>query len=218
MKDELAKLLENYSRISRNVHVKEGILEGLEVQANTIDLDIGNLKQVEVSMARVQQFFHTLGTAEQERLQKWMEQLVTYGLQTVFGSNYSFRILGPEISRNEVVLTFEIVEKIGDESYSRDPYTSMGGGIADVLSFLLQFLIVFLLKDRIQPILFLDEGFKHLAANYTDRMCNLLVELVSRTSVQIMMVTHNHNYLTAADVGYRFERDAKGATQLEKMK
>jgi predicted ATPase len=124
----------------------------------------------------------------------------------VLGPTYSFRITKPEIKANEVVVSFKVIQTKNEVEYERDVYTEMGGGVADVLSFLLQFIVVYLLRDRIQPILLLDEAFKHLSVEFREDMAELLRELCDRTGVQILMVTHDPIYERVADRVYRFSQ------------
>ena len=176
-----------------------GAAEGFEVEIN-------KSKHLEVVHQKVQKFFHSLGTEEQAKLQQWLERVISYGLQSVFNIEFFFVITGPTVKANDITLGFRVVEVIDGVKHERDPYNDMGGGMADVLSFLLQFLLVFLLKDRIVPILILDESFKHLAADYTENMAAFLSELVERTGIQVFMVTHQPTYSGVADVVYKFEK------------
>jgi ABC-type nitrate/sulfonate/bicarbonate transport system ATPase subunit len=53
-------------------------------------------------------------------------------------------------------------------------------------------------------VLVLDETFAHVSADYEPRLAEFLAELVARTGVQIIMVTHSDAYSEHADVRYRF--------------
>ena len=195
----------------------EGQKTTLESLLADYEKQVGEFQRLDLAYGRLQKFFQSMGAQEQERLQRWFEQVITYGLQAVFGLGYRFIIIGPEIKMNEIAIGFTVIERSGDQEYERDPYTEMGGGIADVLAFLLQFVMVFLLRDRINPILFLDEAMKHLSEEYRPKIATLMQELVERTGVQIVLVTHDPTLAEAADTVYRFEHNGK-ETVVEKVK
>jgi hypothetical protein len=185
----------------------DGRKQTLERFLNGLNTEVANCKTLDLSYQRLQKFFQHMGTTEQENLQRWFEQVITYGMRSVFGDAYRFVIIGPEIKANEIAIDFKIMKRSGDTELERDPYDEMGGGVADVLSFLLQFIMVFLLRDRINPILFLDEACKHLSMEHRPAMANLLQELVEKTGVQILMISHDPVFLEAADVAYEFSHN-----------
>jgi DNA repair exonuclease SbcCD ATPase subunit len=207
--ERIDRLVDRLEVSSRRFAVYEGRKDQLEQLLSNHENNIEQCRDLDISYQKLQKFFQLMGSNDQERLQRWFEQVITYGLQTVFGNVYRFVIIGPEIKGNEIAIRFAVMKRSGDVELERDPYGEMGGGIADVLAFLLQFTMVFLLRDRINPVLFLDEAFKHLASEHNQAMADLLNELVTKTGVQIVLVTHEPLFATKADIVYRFEHDGK---------
>jgi len=218
IEDRLTTALVAFETSKKKYAGFEGQQKALDALLGDYEAALEECKSLDLSYQKLGKFFTSMGTEEQERLQKWFEQVVTYGLATVFGDGvYSFRISGPEVKANEIAIGFDVIERIGDVDYPRDPFEEMGGGVCDVLSFLLQFLMVFLLRDRINPILLIDESFKHLSVQYRPAMANLLQELTQKTPVQILLVTHEPLFTEVADVVYNFSKpDAE--TIVERIK
>jgi len=79
--------------------------------------------------------------------------------------------------------------------------TQVGGGIIDVLSFVLQVAVVKLVGAA--PILFLDEPFKHVSKNYLSRISQLVGMLSESMGIQVVIVTHEAQ-LIEGDRVYRF--------------
>lgn len=200
----LEELLSQVNRLSRTIAIYQGRVEALQANLTAHEAEVSSLEGLDVSYQKLQKFFQGMGTADQEKLQRWFEQVVTYGMQSVFGELYRFSIVGPEIKANELAISFRILKRHGDAELELDPYNEMGGGIADVLAFLLQFIMVLLLKDRINPIMFLDEAFKHVSPICVPRLADLLKELVDKTTIQIVLVTHEPIFVDVGDVVYRF--------------
>jgi DNA repair exonuclease SbcCD ATPase subunit len=200
------------------LHSLYGVYKTYDRQVTSLTVDVENLSKKAFSLEKVAKFFQRVATDEQQKLQEWFEQIITYGFNVVFGEGvYRFKIGGPELKGNEITLSFDIVERVGDIDYNRDPYNEMGGGVADVLSFLLQFVVLFLSKDKVRPVLFLDESMKHLSNEFRPAMASLMRELAERTAVQIVMVTHENLFLEAADTAYQFYKVGL-ATQAERLK
>jgi len=212
----LDNIIARLDSFRRKFDQHEGQRAALEQLLHSYESQVAELRELDLSYQRLQKFFQAMGTEEQERLQRWFEQVVTYGLHSVF-SNYSFVVVGPEVKANEIAIGFKIIERVGDRDLERDPYEEMGGGVADVLSFLLQFLMVFLLRDRINPVLFLDEAMKHLSVEFRPRMADLLAELANRTMVQIVLISHDPIFAEPADVVYSFTKPGM-ETLVERIK
>jgi hypothetical protein len=140
----LIQALEKLDQLNNQFSSLDGRREQLVKNLMAYESELEEIKELDLSYQKLSKFFTSMGTTEQERLQKWFEQVVTHGLATVFGEGvYRFVITGPEVKTNEIAIGFDVLERIGDVDYPRDPYNEMGGGVCDVLSFLLQFLMVF---------------------------------------------------------------------------
>ena len=217
MNERFAQLSDRLRKVELSLAAKVAARDTLAHSANDCIIEINRDKHLEIVHEKVQKFFHSLGTEEQAKLQQWLERVISYGLQSVFNSEFFFVITGPTVKANDITLGFRVIEVIDGVKHERDPYNDMGGGMSDVLSFLLQFLLVLLLKDRINPALILDESFKHLAADYTENMAAFLCELVERTGIQVFMVTHQPTYADVADVVYHFEKHGE-QTRIKKVR
>jgi ABC-type thiamine transport system ATPase subunit len=91
-----------------------------------------------------------------------------------------------------------------------------GGGVAAVAGFLLRTVVLLLRKD-VRPVMFLDETFAQLSADYEPAMADVLRELVDKTQLQIILVTHSTAYDDVADKSYRVSLDQKGKTKIESL-
>ncbi|HEC65247.1 MAG TPA: hypothetical protein ENI23_08135 [bacterium] len=204
--DKLIEAVESYKKF---VYLNQGQRQKLLDSLVSVRKELCSTQEMEHIYIKLQKFFQSLGTTEQQKLRIWVQKVVTYGLESVFEDKFYFTISEPEIKANEVSLDFAVVEvdRENNKTIECDPYDEMGGGVADVLSFLLQFLLVFLLRDRVQPIIFLDEAFKHLSTQYAINMAKLLSELCAKTGMQIVLVTHSNVYIDFADTLYYVSKD-----------
>lgn len=71
-------------------------------------------------------------------------------------------------------------------------------------------------KDVKEPILILDESFSHVSAEYERPLAEFIKELIDKTKVQIVMVTHSDAFSEFADKRYKFKL-VKGVTKVEEF-
>ena len=65
-------------------------------------------------------------------------------------------------------------------------------------------LILALLTNK-RALLLLDESFSHVSQEYEPALAEFLAELVVRTNVQVLLVTHSTAFEEFADVAYRLK-------------
>lgn len=161
------------------------------------------LKAIEVLQAASE-------TRRQE-LKDRVESLVTRGLRAVFNADLEFFF---HIAHNRDVMT--VTPRLRSKFKGKDLETEIveghGGGIADVVSFLLKVIVLVLARPRMAPFLALDEPFRHVSGEYLKGCATLLKELNKTAGIQFLIVTHKPELLDSADNVYRTEKDAEGAT------
>lgn len=154
----------------------------------------------------------SIGEQRQQAAQEQVEALVTRGLQSVFGEELSFHIeqvmngARPEVN-------FLIRSTLPDgKIIETDVLASRGGGLASVVGFLLRVVIMLLNRSAQQKVIFLDESFGMLSAQYEGRMAEFLRMLADEADIQFIIVTHSDAYSDLADKKYRLELDKHGIT------
>lgn len=67
-------------------------------------------------------------------------------------------------------------------------------------------------NPRDASLLVLDETFAHVSSDYLEPLGQFLREVVDKTGVQIIMVTHQQEFANFADKVYNFSTVANGET------
>lgn len=156
----------------------------------------------------------SIGEERQAAAQQQVESLVTQGLKTIFSDELSFHLVQTKRKDNTTLIEFVVRSALADGSVvETDIVDEEGGGLAATVGFLLRLVVLLLSRDRQDTVLFLDETFAHVSAEYEPRLAEFLRILVDKTGVQIVLVTHSDAYSDAADVRYRFSR-ANGVTEV----
>lgn len=161
---------------------------------------------------RVTQLLTTISEGAQATARQQIEELVTRGLQVIFGTELSFH-MAESVKGNASSIEFVVRSVYGDSVVETPVMESRGGGLAVVVAFMLR-LVVLLLTPGAPRILWLDESFSHVSAEYEPRLAEFLREVCDKAQVQIVMVTHSDAYNDLADVRYRLMLGNDGITQV----
>lgn len=157
--------------------------------------------------------FQALSDEESSKFQSNLKRLVTAGLQVVFEEPMEFDI-ELAVERNVMAVNFYVTSLINDTKIRLDILSAKGGGVADVVSFLLQFLLVYYLPQR-RRIIIGDEPWKNLSRDYKARFAEFVQAICVKSGVQLIMVTHDEEYIHVADKVYRFALNDRGLTDIQ---
>lgn len=136
-----------------------------------------------------------VGLKTQQELEYHISNLVSAAISSVFpSSNYEFKVKFIERrGRTECDL---LLIKDGEEI---DPMSAVGGGLVDVISFALRVAFLSMEKDRVTPLLLLDEPFKHLSTDLQDQVGIMLKEISSKIGIQTIYISHAEEAVEGAD-------------------
>lgn len=177
----------------------------LATQGKALLAEIENLNQVVDLHEQAAHILTAIGETRQDTAQRAIESLVSQGLSTIFDEQLSFHLV-QGVRAKAPVVDFVIRSALDDGTIvETDVLTARGGGLAAVVGFLLRLVILLLSRDRQDTVLFLDETFAHVSADYLPRLIEFLKDLVAKTGVQIVMVTHEESFQEAADVVYHLK-------------
>jgi DNA repair exonuclease SbcCD ATPase subunit len=178
--------------------------------------EIRQLNQVIELHEKAAYVLTAIGEDRQDAAQRAIEALVTEGLRTIFDHDLAFHLV-PGVRAKTPVVDLIIESKLKDgTTVETDVLAARGGGLAAVVGFLLRLVILLLSSNKQDTVLFLDETFAHVSAEYLPRLIEFLKDLVAKTGVQIVLVTHDESFLEAADVIYKFTL-VDGLTQVTRL-
>lgn len=172
----------------------------LKEEINLASSDVDLYSKTAITLA-------SIGEQRQADAQKMIEELVSRGLQGIFDNkDMHFEVVQTQRGKTPEVKFLIKSRGLNGRVVETDIMDARGGGLAAVVGFLLR-LVVQLLDSKIeQPILILDESFSHVSAEYEKPLVQFIVQLVEKTNVQIVLVTHHlvDAFLEVADKKYRF--------------
>lgn len=139
-----------------------------------------------------------------------MADLATVGLNYIISDQSLTFSINQEHKYNRVAMKFRVVQ----DGIEGDPLASFGGGAAVVISLILRLCVMQRLK--MSNLLILDESMVALANQYVPMAGEFMRQLSEKTGINILMVTHNQEFLTHAHTAY--EGDKTGSLKLKKLK
>jgi DNA repair exonuclease SbcCD ATPase subunit len=147
-----------------------------------------------------------LASEQQAAVLTFLSDTVSAGLSDVFGKPMRVEFREDVRASQRVV---DVVLIIGD--LECDIPDSVGGGVTQVVSVLTRLVLVYLLRGRRAQFVVLDESLSHLADVYVPAMAEVLYQLSSRLGIQLLLVTHQPDFLEVADVTVELVQGDDGA-------
>ena len=187
------KLREYNDLIAVEEHERDSLLRSRKEHVQNLKYDNKDLENLKLGRDIVSR----VGVLAQERLKTIVESLVTEALQAVFGDDFVFEMVC-EISRNKPEVFFYVV-KNGRRSSLKD---ELGGGVVDIVSFVLRVVMWSLSNPRSIDTLILDEPGKFVSKDKLDLFGLMISEISKRLGLQFIIVTHERDLIEAADKAF----------------
>lgn len=203
------QLLESRVRQARNVYERRvGAAQQLGEAGLRVQSEVTRLQGLQETHTKVSGLLTSLGETAQKQAQERLEELVTRGLQVIFGTELSFHVI-QSVKANQAVTEFMIRSEYAGMTVDTPVMDARGGGMSAVTGFMIR-LVVLLLTPRARRALFLDETFRFVSSEYEGRLAEFLAEVAERAGVQLVLVTHSDAFNDAADVHYHIELGTDG--------
>lgn len=197
------KLNKKINKLSSKYYKLLGEKEALE---SILELDEKKLEVYKKHVKCDEKVLDTLYAIAEIRkgdIKNKIEKLVTKGIRAVFDREDLEFKLEISISRGDVAVKPVIVCEYNNKTLETDIIEGHGGGLGDVVSFVLRVVVLSLIRPQRARLLVLDEPFKHVSSEYLPAVAELMKELRKITKLQIIMVTHKSELAECADVIYK---------------
>lgn len=191
--DELNNRKEGYAMMV-------GELKALSTQKAELEKELESKKQLLSDLELIRILLQRTADSAREKAKNLLENTTTIALQYVFGLNFSAKIDIRTLNGKSSADIFVVTDMGNGEVVTVKPEESCGGGVVDIVSIALRISIA-KLKNVKGPII-LDEPGKHVSAEYSVKLAEFLKYISTTLGKQIIMVTHNEDLKSTADVSY----------------
>lgn len=210
----VSELKHDLSGIREELLARKGQQDMLKKRYHQIDAEIADLLSQQEQYDLLIAFLSQMADERQERVYQQIEHTVTEGLRAVFDEDMRLEITTKQVgARSET--HFNVVSYLNGKELSTSIMDARGGGVAALVGFLIQAVLV-LLTPGMRPIIFLDEAFRNVSSDYLDSLGEFIRGLCEETGLQVVLVTHQPTLAEYADTHYEFsQRD--GVTKIKKV-
>lgn len=202
--DTLDSLTVRARQRRRQIDVAQGEVRAVLTRGKELSTEVSSLGELVEELDRVTILLNSLGEERQLKAQSNIEELVSRGLRMIFDDTLSFHIV-QSIKGKTAAVDFVVRTTLGTQVIETSVMDARGGGLAAVIGYLLRLVVMLMGRDpRDSSIMVLDETFAHVSAEYLEPLGQFLREVVDRTGVQIILVTHQPEFAQYADRVYNF--------------
>ncbi len=184
----MEKIKELKTLIDKNTFIKDS----LEEKKNKIQNDIDEINKETGSLLELKDFLMTVSANYRDQLCNLFTSLVTEALTSIFEKDIKFNIKLYSY-RNEPAIDVSVIEN----DLEVDPQKSCGGGLNDIISFVVKIIFIYLKKSS--KIIILDEPLKFLSRDYIEQSSNFIHEISKRMDIQIILVSHKTDLEISCD-------------------
>ena len=162
--------------------------------------------------------FQLLSELKKKQVKIKIEALVTKGLQTIFErDDYEFEIV---MQQKRGVMTAKpmLHSKFKGRDFSSEVMDGHGGGIVNVISFILQVIVLLSIRPKLERIIVADEPFENVSKEYLNNVADFIKYLADISGMQIILVTHKDEFLDVADKKFKVSLNKRGVSIIKVLK
>ena len=174
--------------IDKNTFIKDS----LEEKKEKIQKDMNDINKETDSLLELKDFLMSVSANYRDQLCNLFTSLVTEALTSIFEKDIRFNIKLYSY-RNEPAIDVSVIEN----NLEVDPQKSCGGGLNDIISFVIKIIFIYLKKSS--RIIILDEPLKFLSRDYIEQSSNFIHDISKRMNIQIILVSHKPDLEVSCD-------------------
>ena len=197
------------TELKEALQIKKGVRQRIETELEAKETKLKQLQTDLFSYEKARAIMQLVAKETQEQLEYKISELVSLGLSAIFDNPYEL-VLNYEIKRGKTEA--DLLFKRGENVVK--PMLASGGGAVDVAAFGLRVAIWSLKSPRTRNTIVLDEPFRFLSKQHQVKAGQLLSEISSKLGIQIIMVTHNQEFISAADKVFNVKKE-NGISKVE---
>ena len=184
------------SQLYEMITVLETELSFAQQSLRSNRLKIAKEKNLIESLEMAKAYVIRIGNQARKEVKKFIEDTVTFAIQTVYGEEYKFVAQFNYDKRDQ----FEVQWFINKNGILLEPRKdTISGGLTDVTAFSIRLVIHALEEPEPAPILIMDEPFKNISKKYIPLVSKMIKDITEMLNLQIIMCSHTDELIEQAD-------------------
>lgn len=185
----------NISSIRDKLLIKQGQLKTHLDIKKKLRREIKGLENKSSNIVQAIYITQEVATATQQQLQLQICEIITAAIQTVFQQKHTLKI--DFISkRNKSEAHIYLEDEGGNEL---NLFNDDGGGLLDIVAFLLKITCWRISAIKSAPIFIFDEPFRNLSKEYQPKVSEFIKEISQKLNIQFIIITHIQEFIENAD-------------------
>lgn len=189
---------------------QQGVVSSLLARKQTLSAaKLSHAKEVEIAQ-KAGDIIRIVADDRRTCMKERVEKLLSYGLTAAFNEP-----MKAELTYQAWGMSDRISITITDRNVTTQIEDSRGGGVVNIVSFLLELLILHTFSPAQRKLLLLDEPFSMVSEGNVEAVGSLVSELAHKMGIQIVLITHSTALAESGDKVYRIsKRDGKTEVRL----
>jgi len=159
-------------------------------------LKIAKEKSMIESLEMAKAYVIRIGDQARQEVKNFIEDTVTFAIQTVYGAEYKFVAQFNYDKRDQFEVKW-FIERNGIHLEPRKD--TISGGLTDVTAFSIRLVIHALEEPETAPILIMNEPFKNVSKKYIPLVSKMIKDISKMLKLQIIMCRHTDELIEQAN-------------------
>lgn len=178
-------------------------LDALESEKLSLETQLANARSISQDYNKCIALFQEWISKVLDQNVNSISDLVTNGLSHVISDqDLQFRI-NQELKNNKPLFKIQMI----NDGRECDPVDGTGGGVASLISTVIRFTLT--ARFGLSRLILLDETLSSLSNAYVPPAASFLRQLCKEFNIDILMVTHNSDFINESDTSYEAINDGK---------
>lgn len=191
----LKNLTTKYNSYENEMNQLIGKRDTLVQQSNKATAEIALLEETQKLDEKAIEVLNLVQKSTRDKIKEAFENLVTFALQSIYQEDYQFQ-LAFSTRGNIGELHFKL-KTPGNQEF-RDLEDCTAGGSLDIISLALRFVLIQVMRPKVEGFVVLDEPCKMLSKNLVDNEYNFYKHINEKLGRQLIVITHAQGLIDAA--------------------
>jgi DNA repair exonuclease SbcCD ATPase subunit len=196
LEEKIKIIAVNFKSLESELNQLQGQKTVLTSQIKDAKIKIKDLENTEELDKKAIEILNLVQKSTREKIQDAFQNLVTFALQSIYQAPYQFK------------LEFTTRGNIGELNFKlKDPYSNeyrdltecVAGGSLDVISLALRFVLISVLRPKVEGPIILDESTKMLSRNFRQNEYSFYKNISEKLGKQLIIVTHASEIIDLAE-------------------
>jgi DNA repair exonuclease SbcCD ATPase subunit len=199
MKDfatDLKILDDNFSSFSQELGRLEGQKDLLSKQLVTSKAKVEELENQKILETKAVELLHLVQRSTRDRIKEAFEQTVTFALKSIYQKDYQFQL---DFSQRGNLGELDFKLKAPENQGFLDIKDCTAGGSFDIISLALRFVLLQVMRPKVEGFVVLDEPTKMLSREFRANEYNFYKYIAEKLGRQLLIITHSQELIDSAE-------------------